>query len=193
MFNKNSKNEKSPSLFNRIEQNISDILTLYSGRPLPGISKTSLLVDWLLFGITDYKKNKTDDILKLLKRKIHYRSSHDLNYLITEIFFYKIYYFHSTKPNPRILDCGANIGLATLFFKILYPNSIIEAFEPDPELFSILKRNVTENQLSNVHVYNYALGEKNGIGEFYPNINPTIGQLGKFAPGSLPPIQVTIR
>src|SRR3954471_24828978 len=39
---------------------------------------------------------------------------------------------------PRILDCGANVGLASLFFKRGYPSARITAYEADPALFRIL-------------------------------------------------------
>jgi FkbM family methyltransferase len=60
------------------------------------------------------------------------------------------------------LDCGANIGLATLFFKRLYPESEIHAFEPDPETFKMLRRNVEQNSLSYVYLYNVALSDQQG-------------------------------
>ena len=39
---------------------------------------------------------------------------------------------------PRILDCGANVGLASLFFKRRCPSARITAYEADPALFKIL-------------------------------------------------------
>ncbi|KIE59157.1 hypothetical protein A946_03905 [Methylacidiphilum kamchatkense Kam1] len=113
--------------------------------------------------------------------------------LIREIFFNRIYEFRSTKPNPRIFDCGANIGMATFFFKSLYPEASIEAFEADPELACILKRNISENYLANVQVNDCALGNKNGVGEFYPNNNPVLGKMGKPSVGSKPSIPISIR
>lgn len=59
-----------------------------------------------------------------------------------DIFWTEHYHFKCDSPRPRILDCGANIGLATLYFKLLFPESDITAFEPDPALFEILRRNV---------------------------------------------------
>ena len=49
------------------------------------------------------------------------------------------YRFVTTKEAPVILDCGANIGLSVIYFKQLYPNSKITAFEPDPDVFKVLK------------------------------------------------------
>ena len=66
-----------------------------------------------------------------------------------------------------IFDCGANIGIATLYFKWLYPNSEIHVFEADPETFKILKKNIEINKLTNVYAYNVALYDKKGKVKFY--------------------------
>jgi FkbM family methyltransferase len=44
---------------------------------------------------------------------------------------------------PLIIDCGANIGLASVFFKAEFPKAEIYAVEPDSRNFEILKRNIT--------------------------------------------------
>ena len=64
-----------------------------------------------------------------------------------EIFDQNIYKFKSSNPNPYIIDGGANIGLASIYLKFLYPDSEIVAFEPDPSIFEILK--------SNIEAYNF--------------------------------------
>ncbi|KIE59158.1 hypothetical protein A946_03910 [Methylacidiphilum kamchatkense Kam1] len=50
--------DKNPSLFKSIEQKIAAVLNLYKSRPLPGVSKSSLLVDSIWFGLTDVQKKK---------------------------------------------------------------------------------------------------------------------------------------
>src|ERR1041385_7511773 len=54
-----------------------------------------------------------------------------LLHLYHEVFAKDEYLFSCDTESPVILDCGANIGMATLFFKWLYPQSKISAFEPD--------------------------------------------------------------
>jgi FkbM family methyltransferase len=66
-----------------------------------------------------------------------------------------------------ILDCGANIGMATLFFKWLYPNARIDAFEPDPKTFQLLENNVKQNHLTNVATHNCALWDIDGKIDFF--------------------------
>jgi hypothetical protein len=40
---------------------------------------------------------------------------------LQEIFLEETYKFTSPKPDPVIIDCGANIGLSIIYFKKLYP------------------------------------------------------------------------
>jgi FkbM family methyltransferase len=51
-----------------------------------------------------------------------------------------------------ILDCGANIGLATLFFRSKFPAAIIVAVEPERGNFERLQKNTAG--LANVHCVN---------------------------------------
>jgi FkbM family methyltransferase len=44
---------------------------------------------------------------------------------------------------PLILDCGANIGLSSLYFAKNWPSAHVVAVEPDPSNFELLRRNVT--------------------------------------------------
>ena len=56
-----------------------------------------------------------------------------------EIFRREQYRFETDAPAPFIVDCGANIGMATLYFKSLYPDATVLAFEPDPAAFACLQ------------------------------------------------------
>lgn len=62
-------------------------------------------------------------------------------FMYEEIFEKEIYRFQSRKEKTFIIDCGANIGLSVIYFKKLFPNSEILAFEPDPKIFQVLKKN----------------------------------------------------
>jgi FkbM family methyltransferase len=44
---------------------------------------------------------------------------------------------------PVIVDCGANIGCATIWFALRFPRAIIYAVEPEPQTFMTLGRNVS--------------------------------------------------
>jgi FkbM family methyltransferase len=68
---------------------------------------------------------------------------------------------------PVILDCGANIGISVLNYKRQFPDSRITAFEPDPEVIPILKRNLQRNGASDVQVIEAAVWTDNGQMDFF--------------------------
>jgi FkbM family methyltransferase len=57
------------------------------------------------------------------------------------LFDQELYRFVAEGDAPKILDCGAGIGLSVCYFKKLYPQSEITAFEPAPQVYEVLKRN----------------------------------------------------
>lgn len=71
---------------------------------------------------------------------------------IKEIFTDKTYLFDTDKKSPRIIDCGANIGLSTIHFKLTHPCARITAFEPDPDICEILKKNLRAFDFTDVEV-----------------------------------------
>jgi FkbM family methyltransferase len=88
--------------------------------------------------------------------------------LFEEIFIYKTYYFPADSKSPRIIDCGSNIGVSLLYFKMLYPEAEITAFEADRDAFAMLQKNVTDNRIKKVKLINKALyGIKNKKMKFY--------------------------
>ena len=73
------------------------------------------------------------------------------------IFESEIYKFTADNATPYILDGGANIGLSAIYFKRLYPNAKITAFEPDPKIYSALEQNIRNANFNNVELVNRAL------------------------------------
>lgn len=90
-----------------------------------------------------------------------------LSYLFTEIFVRNEYYFVAGNDSPYIIDCGSNIGMSIFYFKMLYPNSRIVAFEPEEETYACLEENVKHNLLKSVATHKAALSNKEGTIEFY--------------------------
>jgi FkbM family methyltransferase len=70
--------------------------------------------------------------------------------------------FRTDSQAPRILDCGGNVGLASLFFKHRFPAARITAYEADPALFAIMKANLAANRASEVETVHAALWTTNG-------------------------------
>ena len=66
------------------------------------------------------------------------------------------------KDGDHVLDIGANIGVMTYYFSRKLPNSTIHSFEPVPDNFKVLLRIKRQLRLSNVQIYDFALGDGNG-------------------------------
>ena len=77
--------------------------------------------------------------------------------------------FISDSPRPRILDCGANIGISVLNFKRHAPDARIVAFEPDPLLCHTLRRNLTRNGAEDVEIVEAAVWTNAGDAPFVSN------------------------
>jgi FkbM family methyltransferase len=65
------------------------------------------------------------------------------------------------RPGMTVLDVGANLGLYTaLFARLVGKAGAVIAFEPDPALFALLRRNATLNGCTNITAHNLALGSR---------------------------------
>lgn len=69
-----------------------------------------------------------------------------------EIFVKKAYSFATSKNEPVIYDCGANIGISCLYFKNNFPNAKVKAFEADPDLAVTLKKNLFKNSAGDIEI-----------------------------------------
>jgi len=115
-----------------------------------------------------------------------------------EIFDEKLYDFDSASDSPLIFDIGANIGIATLFFKSKYPLAKIKAFEPVGESFNDLKINA--GNFDSVELFNYGLSGTEGDGVIYGESDTAIQSMtkiftenNKFTKEQLAPISVKFK
>ncbi len=81
------------------------------------------------------------------------------------------------RPGSIVLDIGANIGLYTcLFAHKAGPSGQVMAFEPEPGVFNLLKRNVGLNDFGDrVQLFNIALSDRRGTADF--NVFPEAGSV----------------
>lgn len=107
--------------------------------------------------------------MKSIIKKILKQFSLELRHLNTNQRFknFENIYKSKIKPSPVIFDIGANEGQSIERFKSLFPSSIIHSFEPDANLFSILKKKYGRDD--SVVLNNYAVGNKSELRNF--NIN----------------------
>jgi FkbM family methyltransferase len=74
-----------------------------------------------------------------------------------------------------IFDVGANIGQTSVAAKSNYPAARIFAFEPTPDAFALLQKNVAN--LSGVQTYNFALGSEPGSAKLFLHQDSRINSL----------------
>lgn len=94
---------------------------------------------------------------KLLGPDLHFVDGRSAALQHLVIFDQGIYMANIDNPNPRIVDAGANIGMATIYFKRMQPSANVIAFEADPKIAEVLYRNVQSFELANVEVRNEAV------------------------------------
>lgn len=108
----------------------------------------------------------TEKQVRLFDKTVTFFNWEALHYLYDEIFVESCYAFDTKSARPRIIDAGGNIGMATLWFSMAFPNSRITTIEPDPTTFRVLQKNVSDNGLANVELVQAALGAAPGSIEF---------------------------
>jgi FkbM family methyltransferase len=116
----------------------------------------------LIFALRS-RRHETD----LLGFHVSYLGNEPFRWALREVFIQGDYLFDAGTDFPVILDCGANIGLAMLYFKHLYPKARISCFEADPTTSSILQKNIDQNDLQDVSVHNLMLSNDDGEQSFY--------------------------
>ena len=81
-----------------------------------------------------------------------------------------------------LIDVGANIGLYSLLLRANSPLPII-AYEPQPQLCDLIRRNVAHNRLEKIDVRNVGCGAERGEVPFHSGINGSVAT-GLNAPSS---------
>ena len=67
-----------------------------------------------------------------------------------------------------VWDVGANIGYFTLeFARCVGSSGKVLSFEPHPEIFKVLQRNVIRNRYQNINLQNVACGEETTVSKLY--------------------------
>ena len=94
---------------------------------------------------------------KPFANKIYLRTDQSDPYIFEQIFSEQQYNFdHPAGQDVKwIIDAGANIGLAAVFFSEKFPNAQIVSIEPNKENFELLKKNTVNYK--NVHCIHAAL------------------------------------
>ena len=76
----------------------------------------------------------------------------------------------NVKDGDVVLDLGSNLGYFTLLLaRQVGDCGMVYAFEPHPEMFKILTKNVEMNGYSNIKLYNVAVSDRVGTARFFIN------------------------
>jgi FkbM family methyltransferase len=103
-------------------------------------------------------------------------SVEETEFIYNEVFVHQEYLRRgiTLEGAASILDVGANIGMFALFAKFKNPQAVVHAFEPIPETFAILKRNVClHGMAADVRVHPFAIGAHSSAQRtftYYPNM-----------------------
>lgn len=95
--------------------------------------------------------------IRMMDLDVHYSDLLSFCPQWDDIFVKQTLAFESATASPRILDCGANVGLASLYFHRRYPQARITAYEADPALFEILRTNLETNNAGGVEARHAAV------------------------------------
>lgn len=109
-----------------------------------------------------YEPGKTT----LLGKEVFYSDACTFLEGVNELFIQESYWFPCKNKTPFILDCGANIGLSTIYFKTLHPSSQVIAFEPDSRIHWIFEKNIKSFGFKNITANNSAIWTANGELQF---------------------------
>lgn len=74
--------------------------------------------------------------------------------------------FIAKNESPRIIDCGAHIGINVLHYKRMFPGSSVLAYEADRSICNVLRRNIRTNMVKEVDVVEAAVWIENGHRNF---------------------------
>jgi len=100
------------------------------------------------FGYISYFSNDFAFTNELVKGKIY-----EQDYVVK-------FLFDIIKKSNVIIDAGAHAGSHTIMYKSINPKATIYCFEPQINMYRLLKHNILKNDLQDVYAYNNALANK---------------------------------
>ncbi len=125
--------------------------------------------------IGDYRRDClwTGETQKIVRGKLHgyemeldiSRWSERLTYFLGRLYDLQtqLVLMRILRRGDRIVDIGANIGMLSLLSSSLVgQDGVVDAFEPNPRCADRIRSLIKRNQISNIRVYNLALGDSEG-------------------------------
>jgi FkbM family methyltransferase len=121
---------------------------------------------WLQEKMLKHEEDQSTKTITLGDLHLTYKRPYEVLHTYKELFEDEIYNFKARSNTPFIIDCGANIGLSALYFKKLYSNATVLAYEPDTENFQLLQKNIAQNNLHGVECRQKAVWINNSMLSF---------------------------
>lgn len=113
------------------------------------------------------RQQPPDNIIELRNGNKIFLSSHAHDIVTVFIIFAKNIY-GSVAKDSIVLDIGANIGVFSLFAAISGAKKVF-AYEPNPEAYRVLQKNITQNNFDNIiKCFNLAVSDKENIELKFP-------------------------
>lgn len=114
---------------------------------------------------------------------------------LSDVFLKQLYSCHSEGASSvsRVLDLGANIGLAALFLSHRFPNAQFACVEPSPDNEGVLRETIALNGIR-ATIFNAAIGTEAGEAVLHLGADPTAYSLSPKGPSerTLKVPQVTV-
>ena len=109
--------------------------------------------------------------LRNYQNQVYFRHNTSDTKVLYQVFFEQQYACISNLELPKlIVDCGANVGYASLYFLNKYPHTHIIAVEPDLENFKICEKNLEfyQERISLIHsgIWSHSTGLAISKGDF---------------------------
>jgi FkbM family methyltransferase len=83
-------------------------------------------------------------VVDLSTGRFYYRDAVTFSREYTSIFLHRLYDFPCIYESPLVIDCGANIGIASRYWLSVYPKARVVAIEPNVSNFEYLERNLSQ-------------------------------------------------
>lgn len=96
----------------------------------------------LSLAVLEASRPFTPGVSKLCGLPVRYTHPQSFVVQYETIFRLEVYALRPRRPDPVIFDCGANIGLASIYWLSRYPCAQITCFEPDPSIATALRGNL---------------------------------------------------
>jgi len=161
--------------------------------------RRSVLIDWirLLVGNRFVSPSSAGET-QINGQVFSYSKRASLYGMFQEIFVAQNYYVPSTDKPLVILDCGANVGMASRYFLTRAPQARVVAFEPNPYTAALLRKNLAHHGAA-VQIHEVGLGGTEGSFELYTDTEDAASQSAsltahlKAKQYDVTPVQVSIQ